>query len=509
MFLGYLRSIVGFSGVFYPPFLDSRRKICEQHCMLMSPLCTDFYQITMAYGYFREGIAEEEACFHISFRKHPFKGGFTIAAGLEVAAKYISNYKFNLEELDYLYSLRDGANAPYFSRDFIDYLAAIKLTLDIDAIPEGTPVFPLEPLMRIRGPLAQCQLLETPLLNIINFQSLIATKAARLCLAAQGTKVIDFGLRRAQGFDGGLSASRAAYIGGCSGTSNVLAGLQYGIPLNGTMAHSFVMRFGDEKEAFKAFAKAMPTNSILLTDTYNTLEGITNAIAIGHWLKEQGYDLAGVRLDSGDLEALSKESRRALDLAGFSKAKIIASNELDEYSIAQLKKTHAPIDAFGVGTRLVTAFEEPALGGVYKLAAVRKSGQDWQYRIKLSDDRLKTTLPGILQVRRYEDRNKIIGDILYDESSGINAPLAVKSEQAYDLLVKIFARGELEYAFPPLPSVQLRTFEQLNKLAKSVVRLRRPKSYPVKLDQLLIERKQRMENAKSNESSAAHRRYAK
>lgn len=460
--------------------------------MLTSPLCTDFYQLTMAYSYFREGIADEEACFHLSFRKNPFKGQMTIAAGLETAANYILHYRFSSAELEYLYTLRDAENHQYFSRAFIDYLAGLKLKLDIDAVPEGTPVFPLEPLIRVRGPILQCQLLETPLLNIINFQSLIATKAARLCLAAKDSTVVDFGLRRAQGFDGGLSASRAAFIGGCQSTSNTFAGFQYGIPLNGTMAHSFIMRYSNEKEAFEAFAKAMPGNTIFLIDTYNSLKGLKNAILIANAQKEQGHNLAGIRLDSGNLVTLSKKSRVALDKAGFDGAKIVASNELDEYQIMALKKAKAPIDIFGVGTRLVTAFDEPALGGVYKLAAIRKKGEDWRYRIKLSDDRKKSTWPGIFQIRRLERNEQFIGDIIFDEVEGISLEDGLVG-MGHDLLVKIFSEGRLVYSFPAIEVLRKRTMELLEKLPKKVKLIKWPKPYPVTIDKVLIDRKNKME----------------
>lgn len=464
--------------------------------MLTSPLLTDFYQLTMAYGYFKEGIAEEESCFHLAFRKHPFKGGFTIAAGLENAVKYIRDYHFSENELVYLSSLRDDNNKAYFSQSFIDYLKNLRMTIDLDAVLEGSPVFPLQPLLRVRGPLLQCQLLETALLNIINFQTLIATKAARICLAAGDSKIIDFGLRRAQGFDGALSASRAAFIGGVQATSNVLAGFKFGIPVSGTMAHSFVMRFAHEKDAFMAFAKAMPSNSILLTDTYNSLDGVKNAIEVGHWLRSLGHNLAGIRLDSGDLVSLSKKSRRALDDAGFKKSIIVASNELDEYSILELKQKNAPIDAFGVGTRLVTAFDEPALGGVFKLSAVRPKGQAWEYRIKLSDDHAKATLPGILQVKRFEHKGHFVGDIIFDELKNDNLSTVFESDKENNLLKKIIIRGVLYYKLPSLSSIQEYALEELRKMPKECLSLSDPESYPVIISNALMARREIMSKAK-------------
>lgn len=498
--IGYLeifatRCLRDFKQGFLSFFLTLRAKSVNSNFMLTSALCTDFYQLTMAYGYFREGIADEEACFHLAFRKHPFKGGFTIAAGLETAAQYIVGYGFSPRELEYLSTLRDHANAPYFSQSFIDYLQDLKLTIDVDAVLEGTPVFPREPMLRIKGPLLQCQLLETQLLNIINFQSLVATKAARICLAADKSPVIDFGLRRAQGFDGALSATRAAFIGGVASTSNVFAGFHYGFPLSGTMAHSFVMCFAEEKEAFMAFARALPNSCILLTDTYNSLAGVKNAIEVGRELRSKGHDLAGIRLDSGDLLSLSKQSRRALDEAGFTKAIIVASNELDEYKILALKEAQAPIDVFGVGTRLITAFEEPALGGVYKLAAVKLAGT-WQYRIKISDDHEKTTLPGILQVTRYEHNNQFVQDVIYDEENS-----AAQGREDYarnNLLQSIISHGSLHYEFPSLISLQARTSEQLHKLPKSILNLRWPKTYEVSLDSGLQARSEFMIKAELN-----------
>ena len=261
-------------------------------------------------------------------------------------------------------------------------------------------VFPPEPLVRVRGPIIQGQLIETPLLNLVNFQTLIATKAARVCHAAGSDSVVEFGLRRAQGIDGSLSASRAAYVGGCAATSNLLAGRLLGIPVRGTHAHSWIMFFDSEREAFREYARAMPNNCVLLVDTYDTIEGVRKAVETGRWLREQGHEMIGIRLDSGDLAYLSIEARKILDEAGFPEAAILASNELDERIIASLKQQGARIDRWGVGTRLVTGHEQPALGGIYKLAAVREDGGAWDYKLKLSEQAIKVSYPGILQVRR-------------------------------------------------------------------------------------------------------------
>src|SRR6266478_1476928 len=307
-------------------------------------LLTDLYQLTMACGYWKSGRAEREAVFHLFFRHSPFQCGFTLTAGLAPAIEFLQSFRFTKDDLAFLSTLRGNDDQPLFDRGFLDYLGTLRFSCDVDAIPEGTAVFPQEPLLRIQGPILQCQLLETALLNLINFQSLSATKAARVCLAARGEPVLEFGLRRAQGIDGALAASRAAYVGGCAATSNVLAGQLFGIPVRGTHAHSWVMAFDTEEEAFRAYAEAMPNNAVFLVDTYNTLAGVRRAIEMGRWLREHGHELGGVRLDSGDLAWLSLEARRLLDEAGFPKASILASNDLDEQTIASLKQQGAAID---------------------------------------------------------------------------------------------------------------------------------------------------------------------
>jgi nicotinate phosphoribosyltransferase len=328
-------------------------------------LLTDFYQMTMAYGYWKAGLERKEAVFQLFFRKTPFKGGFTIAAGLESVIHFIENFKFDSSDLNYLAQLKGPDGNLYFNEEFLNYLAQLRFTGDIDAIPEGTVVFPYEPLVRVQAPLIECQLLESPLLNLINFPTLVATKAARVCLAANGDSVIEFGLRRAQGIDGALTASRAAYIGGCDSTSNILAGKMFGIPVKGTHAHSWVMVFDEELEAFQTYAKNLPNNCVFLVDTYDTIEGVKKAIQVGQWLRQEGKKMIGIRLDSGDLADLSIKSRALLDQAGFENAVIVASNELDETIISELKRQGAQINVWGVGTNLVTAKDQPALDGVY------------------------------------------------------------------------------------------------------------------------------------------------
>jgi len=300
-------------------------------------LLTDLYQLTMAYGYWKAGIHNKESVFSLFFRENPFMGGFTVACGLEYALDLLDSFSFKKEDIDYLSGLKGNDSQPLFEKKFLSFLQKLKLECTIDGIPEGTLVFPQEPLIRVRGPLLQCQLLETPLLNLINFQTLIATKAARVHIASEGEPILEFGLRRAQGIDGALAASRAAYIGGCSSTSNVLAGKLFGIPVAGSHSHSWVMSFDNELDSFKTYARVMPDNCVFLVDTYDTIQGVKNAIEVGKILRENGKDLLGVRIDSGDLAYFSIEARKMLDEAGFKETKIMASGDLDE-SIITLEK---------------------------------------------------------------------------------------------------------------------------------------------------------------------------
>ncbi|MFM2418693.1 MAG: Nicotinate phosphoribosyltransferase pncB2, partial [Pseudomonadota bacterium] len=389
---------------------------------MISPLLTDLYQLTMAHGYFRCGRVADEAVFHLFFRKLPFHGGYAIAAGLEPVLDFIADFKFADDDLAFLRSLTGHDGAALFGADFLDYLRGLRLSIDIDAVPEGSLVFAHEPLLRVRGSLIEAQLLETTLLNIINFQTLVATKAARVCGAARGEPVLELGLRRAQGIDGALAASRAAFIGGCTATSNVLAGKRFGIPVRGTHAHSWVMSFDTEREAFEAYADAMPNNCVLLVDTYDTLAGVQNAIAVGERLRQRGKRLLGIRLDSGDLAWLSVEARKLLDQAGFHDTTIVASNDLDEQLIESLKHQEAAISVWGVGTKLVTAYDQPALGGVYKLSMIARNGGPLAPRIKLSEQVAKISNPGIQQVRRYTQNGQLVADCIYDEAEGIETP---------------------------------------------------------------------------------------
>jgi nicotinate phosphoribosyltransferase len=463
-----------------------------------SALTTDLYEVTMACGYWNAGVQEFEAAFHVTFRENPFGGEFTVACGLATAIDFLRAFQFDQTEIEYLASQRGNDGKPLFSNGFLEYLHSLRLSWEIDAIPEGTLVFPNEPLIRVRGPIIECQLLETALLNILNFESLIATKAARVCLAAENDPVIEFGLRRAQGVDGGLTAARAAYVGGCAGTSNLQAGQRFGIPVSGTQAHSWIMFFDSEREAFEAYAKAMPNNCVFLVDTYNSLDGVRHAIDVARQLRKNGYEMIGVRLDSGDRVALSIETRRMLDKAGFKNAKIVCSGDLDEYAIADMKRHGAKIDMWGVGTKLTTGQPDAALGGIYKLGAVRRPDGQWQYRIKLSDERAKTSVPGLLQVRRFNQPDgRFVADAIYEIDHAPYEPckivdletekeMGIPATTDYsDLLVSIFRKGELVYQAPELEVSREHTRKQLSCATPEILRLVDPTPYKTGLERSL------------------------
>lgn len=467
-------------------------------------LLTDLYQLTMAYGYFEAGIAQREATFHLSYRTNPFGGGFAIACGLGQVIEYLDRFGFRGQDLDYLATLAGPDDRPLFSRAFLEALAGLELSVDIDAVPEGSVVFGHEPLIRVTGPAIQCQLLETALLNFINMPTLVATKAARVCQAADGDPVLEFGLRRAQGIDGGVSASRAAFIGGCVATSNVLAGQLFGIPVKGTHAHSWVMMFPDERAAFFAYAEAMPQNCVFLVDTYDTLSGVEHAIETGRAMRERGHKLAGIRLDSGDLAYLASEARRLLDAAGFHDTAIVASNDLDEHLITSLKLQGAPIGVWGVGTRLATAYEQPALDGVYKLSAIRE-GKRWRGVIKLSDQTAKISTPGVLQVRRFWKGDQMVADMIHDiggDGVGGSMPDHVidihdptrrrpleSTETFTELLVPIVRGGRRVYHAPALADVRAHAAASLASLSPRVKRFANPHQYTVGLEPTLAKTK--------------------
>jgi nicotinate phosphoribosyltransferase len=475
-------------------------------------LTTDLYEATMAYGYWKAGVSDHEAAFHVTFRHNPFGGQFTVACGLATAIDFLRMFHFTETEIAYLASQRGNDGKPLFDSGFLDYLRDLRLTCDIDAMPEGTLVFPNEPLIRVCGPIAQSQLLETALLNILNFESLIATKAARICLAAENAPVIEFGLRRAQGVDGGLTAARAAYVGGCAGTSNLQAGEQFGIPVSGTQAHSWIMFFENEREAFETYARAMPNNCVLLVDTYNSIEGVRHAIDVAGQLRKQRHEMIGVRLDSGDRVALSIEARRMLDKAGLTNAKIVCSGDLDEHVIADMKQRGARIDMWGVGTKLTTGQPDGALGGIYKLGAVRHPGGQWQYRIKLSDEAAKTSCPGLLQVRRFQQPDgRFIADAIYETDHAISEPCVVvdletekKTEipaktDYSDLLVPVFRRDQLVYQTPNIEASREHARKQLDCTPPEILRLKDPAAYEIGLEPSLHELRSRLiERAKKH-----------
>ena len=475
-------------------------------------LLTDLYQLTMAYAYWKSGTHEKEAVFHLLFRHHPFQGGFTIACGLYDVIRFLEEFRFTNKDLEYLQQLHGVDGGPLFERGFIECLRRLECSCDVDAVPEGVVVFPQEPLLRVRGSILQAQILETALLNFLNFQTLIATKAARVCLAARGDPVVEFGLRRAQGMNGGLSASRAAYIGGCVATSNVLAGRLYDIPVRGTHAHSWVMSFDSELESFQKYAEAMPNNCVFLVDTYDTLKGVQRAVEVGRWLREQGHEMIGVRLDSGDLAYLSIEARRILDEGGFKQATIFASNDLDEHVIASLKEQHAAITMWGVGTKLATAFDQPALSGVYKLSAVREQGQAWKYKLKLSEQAAKISIPGIHQIRRFRQGDEYLADMIYDLELGAGNtmvdPVDITRRKSMpegaaftDLLVPICRNGKIVYAQPSIHESRTLAGRQLDSFHSGIKRFLNPHEYPVGLEARLHElRTQLILNARTEKT---------
>jgi nicotinate phosphoribosyltransferase len=470
-------------------------------------LLTDFYQLTMMGGYWKTGREDMTACFNYVFRELPAHTGFAVAAGLEQLLDLVERLRFTRQDLAYL------AGLGTFDDAFIDYLRDFRPRCTIQAVPEGTVVFPHEPVLQVEGPLIEAQLLETAILNMLNYPTLVATKAARIRQACGSDKLVEFGLRRAQGPDGGLSGSRAAHIGGADSTSNVLAGKVYGIPVTGTHAHSWVMSFDDELTAFRTYAECYP-EPILLVDTYDTLtSGLPNAVKVFQELRAAGRPArAAVRLDSGDLARLSKAAYRMFTEAGFEDPLIVASNELTEDLIADLKRQGAPINSWGVGTHLITASDHPALGGVYKLVAVKVNGDPhWEPRIKLSSNPLKMTDPGRKRLVRYTDAaGRFIADIIRladeppdaDECSG-PVPFVERHDVSYlrgidgwtgcqDLLQVVMHEGRRVAPSPPLEEVRARARAQIAALPEEVRRLRNPEYYTVGLSPTLAAERLRL-----------------
>lgn len=460
-------------------------------------LLTDLYQLTMGYGYWKSGKAEQKAVFNLFFRKLPFKNGYAIAAGLATAIEFLQNFSYSEEDIQYLSTLKGNDNEPLFEAGYLTYLKNLKFTGTVEAVEEGDIVFAHEPLLKITAPLIQAQLIETGLLCILNFQTLIATKAARVIEVAQQDEVLEFGLRRAQGIDGALSASRAAYIGGVHATSNVLAGKLYGIPVRGTHAHAWVMAFDTELLAFETYAQTMPNNCVFLVDTYDTLAGVKNAIQVGKQLQTKGFALAGIRLDSGDLADLSKKARKLLDDAGFHQTKIVASNDLDEYAMTEIKKQGGVISVWGIGTNLVTAKDQPALGGVYKLGAIEEDGK-WKYKIKISELAIKISNPGVLSTHRFYNSEGIaMCDMLVDqnmENTGVLVNID-NDQQTIDtkiyptsrnLLVKVIENGTLIYNIPTPTQARENTKKRLAELLPALRPIQPQGTYRVGLEQNLM-----------------------
>ena len=457
-------------------------------------LLTDLYQLTMLNGYFEKNIHEDVVVFDMFFRKNACKSGYTIVCGIEQLVEYINNLHFSEEDLKYLKSLN------LFSDKFLDFLRNFKFTGDIYSVEEGTIMFPNEPIITVKAPLYQAQLIETALLTIVNFQSLIATKASRVCYAAQGDSVLEFGLRRAQGPDAGIYGARSAVIGGCNATANVLAGKMFDIPVVGTQAHSWVQKFDSELEAFQAYADVYPDKCLLLVDTYDVLNsGVPNAIKVFENLREKGYKPLGVRIDSGDLEYLSVEAKRMLDEAGFTDLSITASNDLDEHTISSLKSGKCAINSWGVGTKLITSADSPSLGGVYKLAASFEDGEIIP-KIKVSEDAEKINNPGYKKVVRiYNNEHKAEADLimLHDEDIDTTKPLTVfhptytwkettfEDYTIKDLLKPLYINGECKFEPKSISEIQKYVQEELNTLWDSYKRLNCPKTYKVDLSKEL------------------------
>ena len=462
----------------------------------MTMLC-DFYELTMGNGYFRNGYKDRITYFDVFFRRVPDEGGYVIAAGLEQLIDYIENLHFSEEDIAYL----RGRNL--FCEEFLDYLRDFRFTGDIFAIPEGTPVFPREPMVVVRAPSIEAQLIETFTLLTINHQSLIATKANRICRAAMGRTVLEFGSRRAQGADAAIVGARAAYIGGCAGTACTISDQLYGVPAGGTMAHAWVQMFDSEYEAFKTYCETYPTNATLLVDTYNTLKsGVPNAIrAFNEVLRPMGITKCGIRLDSGDMAYLSQEARRMLDEAGWPECQISVSNSLDERLIQNLFLQGAQIDMFGVGERLITAKSEPVFGGVYKLTAVENEKGEIIPKIKCSENVEKITIPHFKKVYRLynRDNGKAIADYMtvYDETVNENEPLMlfdpyatwktknVCNFEARELLVPVFLKGKRVYQSPPLKEIKSYCKQQVDTLWDEIKRFDNPQTYYVDLSQKL------------------------
>ena len=480
----------------------------EKYGGLNYTMLCDFYELTMGNGYFESGLGDKITYFDLFYRTVPDGGGFAIAAGLEQAVDYIKNLHFSQEDIAYL------RGRGMFSEAFLDYLKDFKFTGDVWAMPEGTPVFPREPIMVIRAPAIQAQLLETYMLLEFNHQSLIATKASRVCRAARGRAVLEFGSRRAQGITGAVTGARAAFIGGCAGTACTVSDQVYGVPAAGTMAHSWVQMFDSEYEAFKAYCQTYPTNATLLVDTYNSMKsGVPNAIrAFNEVLKPLGITKCGIRFDSGDMAYLTRKARAMLDEAGWTECTITVSNSLDERLITELLLQGAKIDSFGVGERLITAKSDPVFGGVYKLCAVEDAQGNIEPKIKISENVGKITNPGFKKVYRFFEKENGMAEADYiclnHEQVDDTKPLEIcdpearwkrktmENFKAQELLVPIFRGGELVYDLPSLDDIRRHCAYQVSTLWPEVKRFDFPHQYYVDLSEELMELKDEMLKAK-------------
>lgn len=477
-------------------------------------LNTDLYELTMAQGFFESGLTETKACFNVFFRECPFDGGYAVACGTGQVAELVENFRFDEESIEYLSSLEAPGGGPLFKPAFLEYLRTFRMHISVWGVPEGEVVFPREPLLRVEGPVIDCQLIETALLNLVNFQTLVATKTARVVQAAEGHAVSDFGLRRAQGPDGGLAVARASYVGGAGSTSNCLAGRIYGIPVFGTHAHSWVMAFPTELDAFRAFAKSSPKNCTLLVDTYDVDHGIANAITVAKEMEAVGERLSAIRIDSGDLARLSKRARRAFDDADLPYVKISVSNDLDEYTIQSLLAQGAPIDSFGVGTKLATCDPQPSLGGVYKLSATKAPGENtWSPVIKLSEQAYKRTIPGIQHVLRFQDETGCpMGDLIVDDSYAtgdmstavdVLDPYTTYDFSAWtprELLYQLVEDGNRTGEPESIEVAKRRCRDALMRLDPATKRFLNPQTYPVGLESGLAHLRERLTAAERNSS---------
>ncbi len=477
-------------------------------------MLTDLYQLTMMNGYFRENIHEDELVFDLFFRRNPSNGGYTIICGIEQVIDYIESLEFKKEDIAYLRSLN------LFEEDFLSYLSDFKFSGEIYAVREGSIMFANEPIIRVKAKAIEAQLIETTMLNIINFESLIATKASRVTFSAAGDPVMEFGLRRAQGPDAGVYGARAAVIGGCVGTSNVMAGQLFDIPVLGTHAHSWVQKFDTEIESFRAYASTYPDKTMLLVDTYNTLNsGVPNAITVFDELREKGHEPLGIRIDSGDLEYISKEARKMLDKAGYPNVKITASNDLDEYAISQLKSQGAKIDVWGVGTRLITSSDWPSLGGVYKLSAAIENGE-MVPKIKLSEDPQKINNPGYKKiVRIYNAKsNKAEADLimLEGEEIDLSKPLKIfhpvyswktKTFTNYtikELLQPLFVNGKLKAKRYSVDEIKKYSMDEKDSFWPQYLRNSSPERYKVDLSDELWTLKAKLIDQKKSEQAESN-----